>query len=330
MPQPALQNHSVSLNDVEKTTADELLAGLLASAKRIDSRFFYDEYGSQLFEQITELPEYYPTRTEVGLLRDNCDSITKALGRGELLIEPGAGNCSKVRWLLPALRPACYVPIDISGDFLIASARTLQQEFPGIRVLPVVGDMGAMLTLPPEYDGLRRGVFYPGSTIGNYEPGDAVEFLRRMQSMMGSGGSVLIGVDLQKEPEVLNAAYNDSAGVTARFNLNILSHVNRLADADFDIERFRHVAFYNEAAGRIEMHVESLFAQQVTVAGVTIPLLEGERILTEYSYKYTREMFADLASRAGLTAGEYWIDEQNLFSLQHFRVSGSVQDQNPA
>lgn len=329
MPQPAIQNHGVSPDDAEKRQVDEILAGLLAPAKRIDSRFFYDEYGSQLFEQITELPEYYPTRTEVGLLRDNCDAITDALGRGELLIEPGAGNCSKVRWLLPALCPACYVPIDISGDFLIASARTLQQEFPGIRILPVVGDMGAMLTLPPEYDGLRRGVFYPGSTIGNYEPVEAVEFLRRMQSMIGSDGSVLIGVDLQKEPAVLNAAYNDSAGVTARFNLNILTHVNRLTDADFDLRRFRHVAFYNEIAGRIEMHVESLCAQQVTVAGVAISLQEGERILTEYSYKYTRENFAELAAQAGLRADAYWSDDQGLFSLQHFRVSGQGYDRGP-
>jgi dimethylhistidine N-methyltransferase len=299
------------------------MTGLLASKKCIDSRFFYDERGSQLFEQITGLPEYYPTRTELALLHENRESISAVLGRDQVLIEPGAGNCSKVTTLLPTLRPACYVPIDISGDFLAAAARELQSEFPEIRVLPIVADMGVTVELPAEFNRLSRNVFYPGSTIGNYEPAAACDFLRQMYTVIGRAGDLVIGVDLQKDHRILNAAYNDAQGVTARFNLNILSHVNRLVSADFDIDSFRHVAFYNESEGRIEMHLESVCDQRVTAAGVEILLHSGERILTEYSYKYTREGFADLAAAAGLVAGEYWADEQALFSLQHFRGSGA-------
>ena len=244
--------HSTS----ESEELHEIVEGLLAAPRRIDSRYFYDQYGSQLFEEITRLPEYYPTRTEIGLLETNSADITAALGRGQLLLEPGAGNCGKVRLLLPDLRPVCYVPVDISGPFLRAAAAELQAEFPTVRVLPLVGDMAAVVDLPPEYDTLRRNVFYPGSTIGNYQPAAAEDFLRHMRGVTGSSGNLLVGVDLQKDVDVLHAAYNDSAGVTARFNLNILTHINRLADADFDVERFRHIAFYNEAEGRIEIASE--------------------------------------------------------------------------
>ncbi len=319
MPQTARRPRNAGVVHTDTDPRVRIIDGLLATPKRIDSRFFYDKHGSQLFEAITGLPEYYPTRTERALLEAHSAEIAVAMGRGQLLVEPGAGSCSKVRLLLPELAPACYVPVDISGDFLRAAARELQRDFPSLRVLPLVGDMGDVVSLPPEYDMLLRNVFYPGSTIGNYQPEQAETVLRGMHAAMNGGGHLLIGVDLQKDPSILHAAYNDSAGVTARFNLNILTHINRIANADFDIGCFRHVAFYNEAEGRIEMHVESTCNQRVTVGDMEIRVREGERILTEYSYKYTLDGFADLASRAGFVAAERWVDDKGLFSLQHFR-----------
>ena len=220
-----------------------------------------------------------------------------------------------MRILLPALRPACFVPIDLSREYLFSAAEQLREEFPAIEIRPVVDDMGAKISLPARFDGLPRTVFYPGSTIGNYQPDEAVFFLKHVREVIGEHGGLLVGVDLQKDPAILHRAYNDTKGVTARFNLNILSHVNRLISADFDVSLFEHVAFYSEHECRIEMHLESTVDQVVSAGGETLHFKAGERLLTEYSYKYTLEGFATLAEQAGLVFVQNWVDKNGLFSL---------------
>jgi len=297
----------------------EILIGLKQSDKSINPKFFYDEFGSQLFEKITATPEYYPTRTELKLLANHHDEIAYVIGQNQVLIEPGAGNCSKVRKLLPALNPACYVPIDISRDFLFNAARELREEFPNIEIIPIADDMQASVELPIHLKNVPRTVFYPGSTIGNYEPDDALFFLKHIRQIIGDNGGLLIGVDLVKDIDILNAAYNDSEGVTAQFNLNMLTHINQLCDADFDIAYFSHIAFFNESANRIEMHLRSDRDQTVKLAEESIHFSDGERIQTEYSYKYSLASFATLAEKAGLNPVNSWVDEKELFSLQYFR-----------
>jgi len=298
---------------------DEILAGLSQPAKFINPKFFYDEYGSQLFEKITHLPEYYPTRTEISLLSEHKNEIADTIGQGHVLIEPGAGNCSKARLLLRALSPACYVPIDISRDFLFNAAEKLRREFNDIEILPVAEDMRAKVILPAHLSDHPRTVFYPGSTIGNYEPQEALSFLQHIRTMIGDNGGLLIGVDLEKNSDTLNDAYNDAQGVTAQFNLNMLTHINQLCDADFDLSQFRHIAFYNEDASRIEMHLGATKEHTVEVADQSIQFLAGERIHTEYSYKYSLDSFAALAARAGLKPVKNWVDGKQLFSLQYYR-----------
>lgn len=312
------QEQIKSTKSVKLSQLDEIRAGLIRTPKQINPKFFYDEQGSVLFDQITKLPEYYPTRTELALLNRYSAEIAGIAGRGTVLLEPGAGNCEKVRCLLPEMQPACYVPIDISGDYLFAAANKLQREFPDIRVFPVADDMKSDIQIPGEFEHLRKLVFYPGSTIGNYTPEQAVEFLRHVRCLVGESGGLLLGVDLEKDKDLLNRAYNDAAGVTAAFNLNCLSHINTITDSDFNTDSFRHVAFYNEQDFRIEMHLESICNQSLYLAGETIPIAEGERILTEYSYKYSIDRFAKLAEAAGLKAQAQWIDDDNLFSIQYF------------
>jgi dimethylhistidine N-methyltransferase len=315
---PSGTEHEPRGHNIDPAALDEIRLGLGASPKHINPKYFYDKHGSQLFEAITRLEEYYPTRTEVALLRRFADDIARVAGRGRVLLEPGAGGCAKVRLLLQALAPACYVPIDISGDFLFAAAQQLQQEFEHIPVHPVADDMQSSIDLPDKLDGIPRLVFYPGSTIGNYTPEEAVQFLRHVRTTIGKDGGLLIGVDLQKDTGILHRAYNDAAGATAAFNLNSLNHINALTGADFELEQFRHIAFYNEEDNRIEMHLESQQDQVISMAGDRIHFSAGERILTEYSYKYTLEGFARLAAAAGLVAGEHWVDEDGLFSLQYY------------
>ncbi|MFT4823002.1 MAG: L-histidine N-alpha-methyltransferase [Halioglobus sp.] len=298
---------------------EEVLAGLLQPNKSINPKFFYDEYGSKLFEKITALPEYYPTRTELSLLADHKKEIADTIGYGHVLIEPGAGNCSKAKLLLWALGPACYIPIDISREFLFSAAEKLRTEFPDIEILPVAEDMRAKVDLPAHLREHPRTVFYPGSTIGNYNPSDALSFLQHIRQMIGDNGGLLIGVDLEKSTDRLNKAYNDAQGVTAQFNLNMLTHINQLCDADFDLSHFEHIAFYNEQASRIEMHLSATRAHTVEVAEKNIQFCAGERIHTEYSYKYSLESFAELAEKAGLRSVKNWVDEEQLFSLQYYR-----------
>jgi L-histidine N-alpha-methyltransferase len=304
--------------DIDLALLDEIRAGLKSLPKHISSKYFYDERGSRLFDQITRLAEYYPSRTEVALLTRFANEIAEITGQGKVILEPGAGNCAKVRHLLQALRPACYIPIDISREYLFAAADKLQQEYPDIAVFPIPDDMQSDIQLPPGMEDIPRLMFYPGSTIGNYTPEQAVNFLRHARRTIGENGGLLIGVDLQKDIGILNRAYNDASGTTAAFNLNCLNHINTITGSNFDLSQFSHLAFYNEQAARIEMHLESHIDQQVSLAGEVISLAAGERILTEYSYKYTPEGFAELAAEAGLAAHKYWTDDEDLFSLQYY------------
>jgi dimethylhistidine N-methyltransferase len=306
--------------NIHQELCNELMAGLEASSKFINPKFFYDKRGSDLFGEICELPEYYPTRTEISILKSNARSIAAAIGADCELFEPGAGNCEKVRHLLSELEPAAYMPLDISGEYLLASAQELREEFPDLTVEPLVADFSDNFDLPRPVGEGRRVMFYPGSTIGNFEPPAAQEFLARTANLLGDSGGLLIGVDLHKDSEILNAAYNDSQGVTASFNRNILHHANQLLDADFDPDKFDHVAFYNEAERRIEMHLQSSEDQQIHCDGTSIEFSAQERIHTEYSYKYSLEDFSALASSAGLTPRAHWLDQGQNFSVQYFEL----------
>lgn len=298
---------------------EAILAGLQAPQKTLNPMWFYDQRGSELFDQITRLEEYYPTRTEVDILERNNAAISARCGEGCLFIEPGSGSSEKVRILLDSLRPRAYVPVDISADFLRQSAQTLAGEYPWLSVHAVCADFNASWAFLDALPTGKRVVFYPGSTIGNLEPAAAQRFLKTLHDLVGEGGGVLVGVDTHKSTARLNAAYNDAEGVTARFNLNMLRRLNVLMDADFREERFTHRAFYNEAARRIEMHLVSDVEQQVACAGEQLDFAAGETIHTENSYKYTPEAFAALAAAAGFELVESWLDEERLFSVHYLQ-----------
>ncbi len=322
MTQALDQSANVSFRDEHPDLGDgrmAILAGLQLPQKQINPMWFYDEQGSELFDEITRLPEYYPTRTEVAILRRNRETISECCGEGCLLLEPGAGSSEKVRLLLDTLRPARYVPIDISAQFLKASALKLGQAYPWLRIDAVCADFNAGWDFLTALPSGKRVVFYPGSTLGNLEPDAARQFLASLRTVVGDDGGVLVGVDTHKEPSVLNAAYNDSKGVTAAFNLNLLSRLNTLLDADFDTRRFAHRAFYNEKQMRIEMHLVSLGAQDVRCGGVTLAFADGETIHTENSYKYTATTFRDLAVSAGLEVRKSWYDEDELFGVHYLQ-----------
>jgi dimethylhistidine N-methyltransferase len=299
----------------------EVIAGLDQSPKRIPPKFFYDEAGSHLFESICEQPEYYPTRVETGMLARYADEIAELTGNGCCLIEPGSGSCSKVRLLLNALRPSRYIPMDISCAHLHEAAGRVAEDYPWLDVHAVCADISHSVELPCIPEQALRVVFYPGSSIGNYEPRDAVDFLARLAETAGPGGGLLIGVDLQKESGVLDSAYNDANGITADFNLNLLHRINRELDGDIDIDTFRHHAFYNETEGRIEMHLVSECAQTLRIDGHSYEFAAGEGIHTENSYKYTTTGFRALAEQAGFTSEATWVDDDELFSL-HYLSAG--------
>lgn len=295
----------------------EVLEGLSLPQKTLSPKFFYDARGSELFEQIMRLDEYYPTRTEMAILREHGPEIGRTIGADAVIVELGAGNVEKVRLLLDVLdRPKAFVPIDISGEHLREASAELAAAYPGLVVLPVTGDFTKPLSLPDHaaLRGARLTGFFPGSTIGNFPPDEAEALLGTAREIL-QGGDLLIGVDLQKDPSVLTRAYNDAAGVTAAFNLNMLPHLNRLVGADFDPARFRHHAFYNPDLGRIEMHLVSQEPQTVTVGGRSFAFAEGETIHTECSHKYTLPGFADLAARAGWQTVQTWCDPKPWFSL---------------
>lgn len=313
-----LSLNPVHFHDLHPTPADlraEVLAGLALPQKRIAPKFFYDAEGSRLFDAICRLPEYYPTRTEIGILRTHGREIAAALGRDTLLIELGSGSSLKIRVLLEALRPAVYMPVDISGEHLRNSAEALAILFPDLDIHAVCADYSVPFTLPVEDHEHPRAAFFPGSSVGNFDPPDAATFLRRVGGLLGVGGKLLIGVDLRKDPGVLHEAYNDRAGVTAAFNLNLLKRINRELGGGFDLNGFRHHAFYDPDLGRIEMHLVSTRAQQVMVAGEPFSFREGETIHTECSYKYSIAGFQALAAEAGFRPVQVWTDPAHLFSV---------------
>ncbi len=301
----------------EDDFCDALLDGLSAAPKRIPSKFFYDAAGSELFERITTLDAYYPTRTELGILKTHAGEIADLFGPNVELVEFGAGALRKVRILLDVLKsPRAYVPIDIAGDYLLDVVRTLEGDYPGLQLNPVVADFTRPIALGPLPSGTaRRAGFFPGSTIGNFSRADAVLFLRHARATL-NGGGLLIGVDLVKDPAILHAAYNDSEGVTAAFNKNLLVRANRELDADFDPGAFAHYACYNPVAQRIEMYLVSLADQRVRLRGETIRFAQGEAIHTEDSHKYTLDGFRALAAEAGYVPRRVWTDAARLFSVQ--------------
>ncbi len=303
-------------NDSE--ALEEIITGLRQDEKSISPKYFYDERGSQLFDEITRLPEYYLTDTELGIMRDNIDEMVSLIGKRASLIEFGSGSSFKTRVLLEHLDElAAYVPVDVSEEHLLASADEIRSEFPHVDVLPVVADFTHEFDLPsPIVMPLRNIVYFPGSTIGNFEREDAIELLRVMHHEAGEGGALLIGVDLQKDPEIIEAAYNDSAGVTAEFNTNILEHLNNDYDADFEVDAFAHDARYDEEEGRVVIRLISEKDQTASVGEEEFHFEEGESILTEYSHKYTLEEFEQMAESVGFAVAHVWTDSDDLFSVQ--------------
>ncbi|TVQ49803.1 MAG: L-histidine N(alpha)-methyltransferase [Gammaproteobacteria bacterium] len=317
MPQDAVPE----LSDYQPTLADDreaILTGLTAPQKHLAPKYFYDARGSALFDRICELPEYYPTRTELAIMRERAGDIAAAVGPRACLVEFGSGSSVKIRLLLKGLdHPAAYVPVEISRSHLLAAAGEIAREFPALEVLPVCADFTQPFELPATDEPMARVVaWFPGSTIGNFEPKEARRLLEVMRQQVGDNGGLLIGVDLQKDRGLLERAYNDAAGVTAEFNLNLLRRLNRELGANFDLRAFRHHAHYDAARGRIEMNLISLRTQQVALAGTTLSFDEGEVIVTEYSHKFTREGFAELAASAGFRVAQVWTDPAALFSVQ--------------
>jgi dimethylhistidine N-methyltransferase len=294
--------------------SEEILAGFRAKPKLLSPKFFYDEKGSHLFTEITRQPEYYLTRTETLLLQTHAQEISEMIGDDFLLIEYGSGSSEKIRFLLESLRPSIYAPVDISRDFLADAAEALGREYPWLEVHATCVDFTNEFELPFASE-KRRVSFFPGSSIGNFDRIEALEFLARIRRLVGNDGGLLIGVDMKKDEAMLNRAYNDARGVTAAFNLNILEHLNREYDADFDLDSFAHEASYNEDLGCVQMFLISKKDQSINVAGAVIRLKAGEKIHTENSHKYTVGEVITMAEAAGFTSSRVWQDDQELFGV---------------
>src|SRR5450432_873386 len=308
-------------DDRTSAFAGDVIDGLSQQPKQLSPKYFYDVAGSELFEQITLLPEYYPTRTELGILRDRGAAISADVPRGAALVEFGAGSTTKVRLLLNECDFGAYVPVDISGDFLKAQADALRKDFPDLDVYPVTADFTAPFALPDPVVAMPKVGFFPGSTLGNFEPHEACSFLRSARDILGERAQMVIGVDLEKDERVLYEAYNDKAGVTARFNLNVLERINRELGGNFDLSAFTHRAIYNRDRHRIEMHLISRKAQTVRVLGRSFSFRAGESIHTESSYKYSLERFTALARGSGWTPRESWTDAAGMFSVHALLTS---------
>jgi len=300
---------------VSPSFLEDVIAGLSLPQKTVPPKYFYDAAGSKLFERICRLPEYYLTRAELALTKKNLASIARFAGKGCTVIEYGSGESIKTRMLLRGLRPSAYVAVDISPVALLGAVRRLSRAFPDLNITGLAGDFSRPLKIPA-FEGMqRRVVYFPGSTIGNLTPGEAHAFLRMTRGQVGPRGAMLVGVDLKKDPGVLHAAYNDSRGVTAAFNLNLLARVNRELGGDFELRRWRHYAFYNAPLGRIEMHLASLTRQTVNVGNHRFAFAQGETIHTENSYKYSAEEFRALAASGGFAAPKLWMDKKEQFAL---------------
>jgi dimethylhistidine N-methyltransferase len=294
---------------------EDVVAGLSLAQKEVPPKYFYDARGSTLFEEICSLPEYYPTRAEIALTRQHIADIAAFAGSGCELIEYGSGASTKTRILLAELKPAAYVPVDISESALRGAAAQLAGEFPWLTVRAVVGDFARPLAIPAFGGKGRKVVYFPGSTIGNLTREESLAFLHMTRGQVGPGGAMLVGVDLKKDPNLLHAAYNDSRGVTAQFNLNLLRRINGELGGDFALDKFVHYAFYNAPMGRIEMHLASLERQAVSVGSHRFSFAAGESIHTENSCKYSVEEFRRLAAQAGFRSEKVWMDPERLFSL---------------
>ena len=301
----------------------DVIAGLSTEPRTLPCKYFYDERGAGLFQKICELPEYYITRTEIDILDRHRAEIAAHLGAQINLIGLGTGSGTKTRILIEALeKPAGYIPVDISEKQLRKSTAVFHKIFPDLEILPVCADYLQPVVLPAtRHKAARKVIYFPGSTIGNFEPDEATQFLRRVAKVCCHGGALLIGVDLRKDRDVIEAAYNDSAGVTAQFNLNLLARANRELGADFDLQHWQHRAIYNSDAGRIEMHLISQIDQAVHVADHTFEFRSGEKIITEFSYKYAPEGFAALARDAGFEFQKMWTDDARLFGVFYFTCS---------
>jgi dimethylhistidine N-methyltransferase len=314
----------MTLDHVEASTGsppdagflEEVLRGLSLPQKTLPSRFLYDARGSELFERITELPEYYPTRTEIALLKSCAPSISKAVPAGAAIVEFGSGSSRKTELLLESLNgPAAYIPIDLSASALYPAARRIAQNFPGLRVYPILGGFHDLEGIKLPFEGCPRAGFFPGSTVGNLTRPEAVSFLRAARTLLGRNAVFLIGADLQKPLDILLPAYDDAQGVTAAFNRNILTRINRELRGTFDPSLFDHAAVYNECEGRIEMHLRAMRAHRVYVASRPFEFRAGETIHTENSHKYTVQGFRQLAAEGGWSVRAAWTDEKALFSL---------------
>jgi dimethylhistidine N-methyltransferase len=306
MHQTITKNQIVAIDPPVDTnnTLFQILHGLQKDQKELPTKLFYDERGSKLFERICKLHEYYPTRTETAIMQQNVHEVVDLVGNGSMLIEYGSGSSSKVRILLDHLpEVAAYVPVDISREQLYRAANELKGDYTELEIIPVWADYNSLFKLP--------------LIVGNFYPNQAIDFLQNIADVVGPGGGLLIGTDLQKDAEVLNRAYNDHAGVTAAFNLNMLIHINDEFGADFNVDQFKHLAFYNEELGRIEMHLISQANQTAHIAGEAFDFKKGESILTEVSYKYTLDGFAEMAADAGFVVIEAWVDPKNYFSVQY-------------
>ena len=327
MPQLQQLLPNLTFLDLQPPVADaarEVAASLSAARPTLDPKYFYDERGSSLFDAITRTPEYYPTRTEAALLREHAADMAAQLTGDLMIAEPGAGGCDKARILLDQWRPYGYMPLEISRQCLLDASRALAGEYPSVRFDAVCADYSQALDFPADLPGYPQGiprlVFFPGSTIGNFEPTARADFLAGLRRLAGDDGYLLIGADLQKDPARLNAAYNDSAGHTAAFNLNALRHLNERLDCGFDVDAFTHHAFYNTELGRIEMHLECNKAHRIQVDGRAIEMASGSRIHTENSYKFTVESFTRELVQAGFAPLSSWVDAEGLFSIHLARA----------
>jgi dimethylhistidine N-methyltransferase len=295
-----------------------VLEGMRKHPRQLSPVWFYDELGSFLFDSICELPEYYLTRTELQIMRQHAGDMAHMIGPDAAIIELGSGTSTKTRELLNHLESAAaYVPVDIARDHLLDAASAIARDYSSLRVIPICADFTRPFDLPiTVHSARRRVVYFPGSTLGNFAQADALALLQRMRHIIGANGAVLIGIDLKKDPRILERAYNDSAGVTAEFNVNALRHLNRELGTDFDLDAFEHIAVWVEDSSRVEMHLVSKRDQVVHVGDEEVEIKQGEHLTTEFCHKYTLESFADLAATAGLSVSRVWMDPAKLFSVQ--------------
>lgn len=324
-----MSSHSLPLTPVRDSSEAacaflrDVRSGLSLENKILNCKYFYDERGSRLFDQICELDEYYPTRVESAIMSEFAGAMAKLIGPDAVLVEYGSGSSTKTRLLLDHLQDLkAYLPVDISGDHLQATARRLKADYPGLDIHPIVADFTVPFELPFSYGTPSTSVYFPGSTIGNLTPDQAVVLLQSIADQCGNEGGLLVGFDLAKDESVMQAAYDDSEGVTAEFNLNLLRRINTELGANFDIERFAHVAAFNRNASRVEIFIESLDDQTVCIGDDSFVFEQGERILTEYSHKYSVDQFLAMASKAGLVMDRLWTDRRDYFAVMHLSPAG--------